>query len=89
MMEQEWIENPRRLSEIVSAIDELFDKAWYNRHQVAREKIERGETRIVEKETFPINDHRHRPIQRDVRESALRAAAKVEKICAGESRALG
>src|SRR6266404_8121788 len=42
-------------------------------------KIERGETKIVEKETFPIKDHLHRPIQRDVWEGALNAAAKVEK----------
>lgn len=52
---------------------------WYNRNQVAREKIERGENRIVEKETFPVNDHARRPIQRDIWEGALKAAARVEK----------
>jgi hypothetical protein len=55
------------------------DKVWYNRHQVAREKIERGETKIVEKETFPVKDHARRPIQRDIWEGALKSAAKVEK----------
>ena len=79
MIEQEWFEEPRRLTEIVDAIDELCTRVWYNRHQVTREKIERGETKIVEKETFPIKDHLHRPIQRDVWEGALNAAAKVEK----------
>ena len=79
MIEPEWVEEPRRLSEIVAAIDELFHKVWYNRHQVARQKIERGETRIVERETFPMKDHRRRPIQRDVWEVALKAASKVEK----------
>ncbi len=40
MIEQEWFEEPRRLTEIVDAIDELCTKIWYNRHQVTREKIE-------------------------------------------------
>lgn len=79
MFELEWIEEPRRVSEIVEAIDELFHKVWYNRHQVAREKIDEGITKIVEKETFPIKDHRTRPVQRDVWGKALIAAAKVEK----------
>jgi len=79
MIEQEWIEEPRRLTEIVDAIDLLFHQVWYNRHQIARQKIERGQTKIVEKETFPVKDHARRPIQRDVWEMALKAAAKVEK----------
>src|SRR6266446_1196746 len=54
MIEQEWVEEPRRLTEIVDVIGELVDKVWYNRHQVRREKIESGETKIVEKETFPV-----------------------------------
>ena len=70
---------PRRLTEIVDAIDFLFHQVWYNRHQVARQKIERGITKIVEKETFPVKDHSRRPVQRDVWEGALKAAAKVEK----------
>ena len=79
MIEQQWIEEPRRLTEIVDAIDELVTKVWYNRHQVSRERVESGKTKIVEKETFPIKDHRTRPIQRDIWEGALKAAAKVEK----------
>jgi len=79
MNELEWVEEPRRLSEIIEAIDELTSKVWYNRHQVLREKIHEGITKIVEKETFPIIDHRTRPIQRDIWEGALKAAAEVEK----------
>jgi hypothetical protein len=79
MIEQEWVEEPRRLTEIVEAIDELVTKVWYNRHQVSREKIEDGTIMIVEKETFPVKDHERRPIQRDIWEGALKAAAKVEK----------
>jgi hypothetical protein len=43
------------------------------------ERIEHGKIKIVEKETFPVKDHQRRPIQRDVWEGALKAAAKVEK----------
>jgi len=79
MIESEWMGEPRRLSEIVAAIDELIDKVWYNRHMVRREKIEAGTIKIVEKETFPITDHDRRPIQRDIWEGALKAAVGVEK----------
>lgn len=79
LIEQEWIEQPRRFTEIITAIDELFDKVWYNRHMVWREKIKVGKIKIVEKETFPIRDHSTRPIQSDVWKGALSAAAKKEK----------
>ncbi|OQW36221.1 MAG: hypothetical protein A4E19_00780 [Nitrospira sp. SG-bin1] len=79
MIEHQWIEEPRRLTEILNAIEELTTKVWYNRHQVCRQKIQLGKIKIVEKETFPVKDHLRRPIQRDVWEGALKAAAKVEK----------
>jgi hypothetical protein len=79
MFVQEWFEEPRRLTEILEAIDELVTKVWYNRHQVRREKIEEGITKIVEKEIFPITNHETRPIQRDIWEGALKSPAKVEK----------
>jgi hypothetical protein len=77
--ELEFTEEPRRLSEILESIDELWDKVWYNRHWNRRIAIEEGRTKIVEKETFPITDHETRPIQRDVWEGALKAAERVEK----------
>jgi hypothetical protein len=79
MIEQEWIQEPRRLTEIINAIDELCTKIWYNRHQVRRQMIERGQIKIVDKETFPVKDHSRRPIQRDIWQGALKSAAKVEK----------
>jgi predicted nucleic acid-binding protein len=79
MIEQEWVSEPRRLAEISAAIDELVTKVWYNRHKVREERINEGLTQLVEKETFPVKDHATRPIQRDVWEGALKAAAKVEK----------
>lgn len=79
MVEQEWVEQPRRLAEILESIDELFHKVWYNRHQVLRHKIDSSTTKIVEKEIFPVKDHLRWPIQRDVWEGALKAAARVER----------
>jgi len=79
MMEEEWIEQPRALSEILNAMDLLFHQVWYNRHQNTRYDIETGKTKIVEKETFPVKDHARRPIQRDVWEGALKSAARVER----------
>ncbi|TKI55432.1 hypothetical protein E8L90_08220 [Brevibacillus antibioticus] len=79
MTEQYWGEEPRRLTEIIEAMDELVTKVWYNRHQITREKIEAGIIQIVEKESFPIKDHATRPIQRNIWEGALRAAERVEE----------
>ncbi|MEK4809834.1 MULTISPECIES: PIN domain-containing protein [Bacillus] len=79
IIEHNWVEEPRRLTEIVEAIDELVTKVWYNRHQISREKIEAGIIQIVEKETFPIKDHATRPIQRNIWEGALRAATRAEE----------
>jgi hypothetical protein len=78
MNELEWIDEPRKASEIVEAIGELIDKVWYNRHKILEEKIEEGIVKIVEKETFPIIDHETRPVQRDIWEGALKAALEVE-----------
>ncbi|MFT8348934.1 PIN domain-containing protein [Clostridium saccharoperbutylacetonicum] len=77
--ELEWIEEPRQLSEIIQSMSELETQVWYNRHQVLKEKIDMGLVRIVEKETFPIKDHRTRPVQKDVWERALKAAEEVEE----------
>ncbi|MDP6873478.1 MAG: PIN domain-containing protein, partial [Alphaproteobacteria bacterium] len=85
IIEQEWVEEPRRFTEIIAAIDELYDKVWYNRHMNWREKIEAGKIKIVEKETFPIRDHSTRPIQRDVWEGALKAAARKEREYGAEN----
>ncbi len=79
MVELSWTQEPRGLTEILEAEDLLFHQVWYNRHQNARYRIERGETKIVEKETFPIRNHTNRPIQRDVWEMAQKAAKRVER----------
>jgi hypothetical protein len=79
MIEHEWEQEPRRLAEILKAIDFLYHQVWYNRHQLRKQRIAQGKIKLVEKEDFPIKDHTTRPIQRDIWEGALKAAAKTEK----------
>jgi hypothetical protein len=79
ILEEEWEPEARPLSEIVAAIDVLWNQVWYNRHQYTKWQIETGKVQIVEKETWPIKDHERRPIQRDVWEMARKAARRVEK----------
>jgi hypothetical protein len=80
MLEQEWPDQePRALTEILDAIDLLMHQVWYNRHQVLLENIEDGIIEIVDKETFPVKDHEHRPIQRDILEGAKKSARRLEK----------
>src|SRR5262245_22622964 len=80
MIEQEWANRPsRRLSEILAAEDEHFNKVWYNRHMVRREKVEDGTIKIVDKENAKDNFIIERTVQRDIWDGALEAAAKVEK----------
>jgi PIN domain len=85
MLEEEWEQEPRRLSEILAALEELLDKVWYNRHQNSRIQIERGQIKLVEKETFPVRNHAERPIQRDVWEMAQKAAKRVERTYGAEN----
>ena len=85
MTEQDWVEQPRRFTEIVAVIDELIDKVWYDRHQMRRHMVETGKIKIVEKENYQIQNYGNRPIQRDIWEGALKAAAKVQKQYGAEN----
>jgi hypothetical protein len=40
------LETPRGEQEILAAIDELFDKVWYNRHLILRSKIRAGKESV-------------------------------------------
>src|SRR2546425_11978010 len=51
--EEEWTQEPRKLSEIVNALDELFDKVWYGRHGLLALAVESGKTRAEEAEDHP------------------------------------
>jgi hypothetical protein len=67
MIEQEWIEEPRRLKEIVKDIDELFDKVWWNRHQNWLYRLETGEEKLTAEQ---------KPILAQARKAARRIERK-------------
>ena len=78
LLEHEWSQETRPLSEILDAMEELSDKVWCNRHKVFESEIASGQRKIVERETFPVSDHRTRPVQRDVWVRACEAAERKE-----------
>jgi hypothetical protein len=72
---ENWQE-PRRASEISAAIDELWDRVWYDRHMVRYWKIKDGEVEIVDK----YDPKRHNEtVTRDVWTRARKAAKELEK----------
>lgn len=66
MIEQEWVEEPRRLTEIIEAMDELFDKIWWNRHQNWLYRLEMGEEKLT-------------PEQKPILAVAKKAARRIER----------
>jgi hypothetical protein len=79
MMLEEWSNEPRSASAILDAMDELFDKVWYNRHIGLRMRVESGEVAIVEKETYPRPVGARDTITPGVLALAIKAARRVEK----------
>lgn len=79
--EEERTEEPRKLSEILNALNELFDKVWYGRHGLLAHAVESGKTRVVEKDDYPAGKYDPKLIRRDVWEGARKAARRVEKKC--------
>lgn len=66
IIEQEWIEEPRRLTEIIDAIDELCNKVWWNRHQNWLYRLNTGEEKLT-------------PEQEPILKRAKQAALRVER----------
>ena len=60
MIEQEWIEEPRRLTEILDSIDELTTKVWYNRHKNLAWSIQRGHHKLVTRAEWDAKSSRFR-----------------------------
>jgi hypothetical protein len=78
MLEQEWEQDPRRLTEITEAITELLDKIWYNRHQMLRYRVESGKVKIVEKKDWTIEKN-NQTIVREIWVGARNSAKRVEQ----------
>ncbi len=79
MIEREWNDEPRSLTEIVAAVEELTDKVWYDRHQLLRQQIDESKIALVDSETLPEWNHAVRPIQKDIWLGALKDATLMEK----------
>jgi hypothetical protein len=48
MIEEGWFNEPRGLTEIAAAENEIFEKVWYDRHQILLDLIKSGKHKIVE-----------------------------------------
>jgi hypothetical protein len=77
MIEEEWIEEPRKLTDIVQMIGELIDKVWYNRHMNWLYKIKIGQHQIVENNSTEKYEQNTTP--RYIYEGARKSAKKLEK----------
>jgi len=77
--EEELTGETRKLSEIINALDELFDKVWYGRHGLLTHAVESGKTRVVEKDDYPAGKYDPQLIRRDIWERAIKAARRLEK----------
>jgi hypothetical protein len=74
--EEEWQQEPRSLTEILEAIDEFFDKVWYNRHMGLRNEVLNGQIEIVD---GPYDYRDQSKIERKIWKGARKAAGKVLK----------
>lgn len=79
MLDQAWTQEPRGLTEILEAEDLLFHQVWYNRHWNMRMRIEQGEIKVVDMETYPRPPGAREAVQRDVLKGALKSARRVER----------
>lgn len=77
--EEEWTQEPRKLSEILEALEELFDKIWYGRHRLLAHAVETGKIRVVDAEDYPTGRYDPKLIQKDIWEGARNAAARCEE----------
>jgi hypothetical protein len=77
--EDEWQQDPRKLSEIHGALSELLDKVWYGRHGALAHSVESGRVKIVETKEYPAGKYDAKLIRRDIWDGARKAAKRVEK----------
>lgn len=84
MIEQEWMDEPRRLTEILNSIDRLTTQVWYNRHKNLAWRIERGQHKIVTREEWEAKFKQHRGYGQNhtidtIWNGALKAAKKAAR----------
>lgn len=79
LLDHEFVEEPRSLTEILQAIDELTDRIWYDRHMQLQQRIEDGRTRLVDKHTDTRRGAYGLEVTRDVWRAAQTAARRKER----------
>lgn len=77
MIEEEWFEEPRSLTEILKAEEEFFDRIWYDRHQMWIQQIENGKHKIVN--NVPKGKYNPNVTPKKIYDDARKAALRVEK----------
>lgn len=80
MLEQEWVEEPRSLTEMLDAMDRLTTQVWYNRHKNLAWEIAKGKHKIVSREewgTGKLSGQTH--TVEDIWTGALKSAKKAER----------
>ncbi len=74
--EYDFTEETRGLREILTEMDELVDKVWYNRHQNLRHGIEAGDVRIIPDGT---KEYGNDVIHESILKGAIKSAEQVEE----------
>jgi hypothetical protein len=77
--EEDWTEQPRKLSVIREALDELIDQRWYSRHCSLADEVESGEVRVVDKVDHPSDWSDPNLINREFWEQAEEKARHLKK----------
>jgi hypothetical protein len=77
MMKNEFLEEPRSLSEILRIENELTEKIWYNKHLNWLYRIETGEHRIVNRSS--TGNYKRNETPKDIYNGARKAAKRVEQ----------
>ena len=70
--------NPRQLSDILEAEEEMLDRVWYNRHKYREWLISTGKIKIIPDENFSIETSQS-TITKSIWAGALKSAKKMEK----------
>ncbi|MBY3441760.1 PIN domain-containing protein [Rhizobium laguerreae] len=73
----EFLEEPRTLSELLQAENLLYRQVWYNRHHNLRHRVSIGETKVVDEIDLSKRSTQSL-ISRDIWASALAAAKRTE-----------
>ena len=76
---EEWNHEPRPLSEILDAIDEMITKIWYDRHCVLAQKIAERKHEVVDRKTWKERKDNQNTTIDSVWKGAQASARRVEK----------